>query len=60
MLRLAQRYPAYGWHENVGYATPLHRAALRDHGPSRHHRAAFGTVRLLGQAELAFGAEAAD
>jgi len=52
MVRLAQRYPAYGWEENVGYATPTHRAALRAHGPSRHHRAAFGTVRLLGQAEL--------
>jgi ribonuclease HII len=53
MMRLAQRYPAYGWAENVGYATPSHRAALRDHGPCRHHRAAFGTVRLLGQGEFA-------
>ena len=36
---------------------PTHRAALRDHGPCRHHRAAFGTVRLLAQAEMQFAAE---
>jgi ribonuclease HII len=60
MLRLAPRYPAYGWHENAGYATPTHRAALRDYGPCRHHRAAFGTVRLLAQAELELTADAAD
>ena len=60
MVRLAHRYPAYGWHENVGYATPSHRAALRHHGPSRHHRAAFGTVRLLFQGELDLVADAAD
>jgi ribonuclease HII len=52
MLRLHLRYPHYGWHENSGYATALHRAALHRHGPSRHHRAAFGTVRLLAQADL--------
>ncbi len=52
MARLAQRYPAYGWHENAGYATATHRAALRLHGPCRHHRVAFGTVRQLVRAEL--------
>ena len=63
MLRLHVRYPHYGWHENAGYATALHRAALHEHGPSRHHRAAFGTVRRLAQAELlevTLGADAAD
>ncbi|MBC7799866.1 MAG: ribonuclease HII [Gemmatimonadaceae bacterium] len=48
MTRLAVRYPAYGWHENAGYGTAAHRAALHRVGPCRHHRAAFGTVRLLG------------
>lgn len=47
MSRLAARYPQYGWQENAGYATAHHRSALRQHGPSRHHRATFGTVRLL-------------
>lgn len=47
MTRLAARYPHYGWHENAGYGTAAHRAALHRHGPCRHHRAAFGTVRML-------------
>ena len=47
MARLARRYPHYGWHENAGYGTAAHRAALLQHGPTRHHRAAFGAVRLF-------------
>lgn len=47
MTRLAVRFPAYGWAENAGYATPFHRAALRRLGPTPHHRPAFGTVRQL-------------
>lgn len=47
MTRLAARHPHYGWHANAGYGTGAHRAALREHGPTAHHRAAFGTVRLL-------------
>ena len=47
MARLAQRHPHYGWHENAGYGTAAHRSALLLHGPTPHHRAAFGTVRLL-------------
>ncbi len=47
MARLAARHPAYGWGENAGYGTAAHRAALHAHGPCRHHRASFGTVRQL-------------
>ena len=47
MARLAVRYPAFGWERNAGYGTAAHRAALRDVGPCRHHRAGFGTVRQL-------------
>ncbi len=50
MARLAIRYPAYHWQDNAGYGTTVHRAALHRVGPCRHHRAAFGTVRLLRQA----------
>jgi len=50
MARLAVRYPAFGWQGNAGYGTPAHRAALHRVGPCPHHRAAFGTVRLLRQA----------
>jgi len=52
MARLAARYPHYGWHENAGYGTAAHRAALHRHGPCRHHRAAFGTVRMLMAADV--------
>jgi ribonuclease HII len=47
MTRLAVRFPGYGWHANAGYATTLHRDALRRLGPTHHHRAAFGTVAQL-------------
>jgi ribonuclease HII len=47
MTRLAVRWPGYGWESNAGYATLAHREALRRLGPTRHHRAAFGTVRQL-------------
>jgi ribonuclease HII len=52
MARLSARFPMYGWGENAGYATAYHRAALRMHGPTRHHRAAFGTVRQLSLLEV--------
>jgi ribonuclease HII len=50
MTRLAARFPAYGWANNAGYATGHHRAAIIEHGPTKHHRAAFGTVRRAGGA----------
>ena len=49
MIRLAQRYPHYGWESNKGYATPEHREALRVHGPTPHHRRSF---QPIGQMEL--------
>ena len=47
MARLAVRFPGYGWDANAGYATAVHRDALRRLGPTRHHREAFGTVAQL-------------
>jgi ribonuclease HII len=47
MARLAPRFPAYGWEENAGYATPAHRDAVLSLGPTRHHRPTFGTVRQM-------------
>ena len=38
MERLSSHYPAYGWDENKGYATGQHLAAIREHGPTPHHR----------------------
>jgi ribonuclease HII len=50
MARLHVRYPGYGWLGNAGYPSVAHRAALHSLGPigpTVHHRAEFGTVRLL-------------
>jgi ribonuclease HII len=44
MSELAQEFPAYGWQQNAGYPTAAHRAAIRAHGPTPHHRLGF---RLL-------------
>lgn len=46
MARLAVRFPHYGWETNSGYGTRHHRAAIRTHGATLHHRPGFGTVRL--------------
>ena len=45
MARLAARYPSYGWQQNMGYGTRLHREGLWRHGVTPHHRASFAPVR---------------
>ena len=45
MITLADLHPEYGWHSNVGYATPAHRNALKRFGPTPHHRTSFAPVR---------------
>ena len=52
MARLAARFPLYGWDTNAGYGTAFHRAAIDQHGPTRHHRPSFGAVRLYLAGEL--------
>ena len=50
MVALAQRYPAFGWERNKGYATASHLAALDAVGPTPHHRRSFepvGQMRLF-------------
>ena len=44
MADLAIAHPAYGWDRNSGYGTAEHLAALRGHGPTRHHRRSFSPV----------------
>ena len=55
MARLAVRWPGYGWERNAGYATTLHRDALQRIGPTHHHRAGFGCVRMLERANVQAG-----
>ena len=38
MVMLDGEFPAYGWRENKGYASPRHIEALRELGPCVHHR----------------------
>jgi len=49
MRGLAERYPGYGWHTNVGYATEEHVAAIRRLGITPHHRRSFAPVRLAAE-----------
>lgn len=44
MEQLAAEFSQYGWEQNAGYPTALHRAGIREFGPCRHHRMSF---RLL-------------
>jgi ribonuclease HII len=47
MHALHEAHPHYGWNTNVGYSTPTHLKALREHGPCLHHRRAFAKVKEL-------------
>jgi ribonuclease HII len=41
MRGLDGEFPVYGWSRNKGYASLDHRAAIREHGLSRYHRASW-------------------
>jgi ribonuclease HII len=41
MSRLDAEYPGYGFANHMGYATPVHRAAIARRGPSPVHRRSF-------------------
>ncbi len=44
MVRLARRYPGFGWETNAGYGTVAHTSALTRLGPTPHHRKSFHPV----------------
>lgn len=44
MEQLAVEFSHYGWEQNAGYPTALHRAGIREFGSCRYHRMSF---RLL-------------
>lgn len=45
MTEAATEFPQYGFEKHKGYAAPIHRKAIEEHGPSRLHRKTFGGVR---------------
>lgn len=38
MTELGEEHPVYGFAENAGYPSPVHRAALEEFGPTEQHR----------------------
>jgi ribonuclease HII len=51
MKALAKDYPQYAWDKNMGYPSKAHREAIRQYGPTPHHRMTF---RLLPEEQLTF------
>lgn len=47
MCELDAQFPGYGWASNAGYGSAGHMAALRELGPTPHHRTSFAPVRDL-------------
>lgn len=47
MRELCQVHPQFGWSSNKGYGAPAHLAALREHGPTQHHRKSFAPVHNM-------------
>lgn len=45
MHSLAEEFPGYGFEKHKGYATEVHRKAIKELGPIRVHRRLFGGVR---------------
>jgi ribonuclease HII len=45
MVELDAEFPQYGFAEHKGYCTPVHDAALVEHGPAPVHRFSFVNVR---------------
>jgi ribonuclease HII len=45
LVDLDRAHPEYGFAEHKGYATQRHIDALRDHGPTVHHRRGFWRVK---------------
>jgi ribonuclease HII len=44
MLKLHDEFPHYGWKNNKGYGTKVHRDAIDTHGLCRYHRKSFNIL----------------
>lgn len=47
MMTLAQQHPGYGWETNAGYPTKEHKAGLKSHGLTPHHRRTFAPIHKM-------------
>ena len=41
MQQLHHQFPQYGWNQNKGYPTKLHRSAIKQYGSTTYHRKSF-------------------
>jgi ribonuclease HII len=46
MRMIHEDHPEYCWDSNKGYPTARHRHAIREYGPTRHHRMSFALIPL--------------
>lgn len=47
MAELGREYEMFGFRDNAGYPSPVHRAALEAHGPTEHHRLSWAYLDAL-------------
>jgi ribonuclease HII len=47
MIKLAKKYPKYGWNKNFGYGTAFHLRALKKWGITQHHRKKFAPIHNM-------------
>ena len=47
MKQLHSQFPHYGWDTNSGYGSKKHLLALREFGPTPHHRKSFAPVKSM-------------
>lgn len=47
MADLAQQFPGYGWEQNMGYPTEMHRQALAEKGATPFHRMGFPAIHKI-------------
>ncbi len=45
LVQLHERFPAYDFATHKGYSTPVHQAALHEHGPCAEHRTQYVNVK---------------
>ena len=46
MIELSKEFPGYEWEKNKGYPTKKHKAALYQHGITKHHRVSYEPVKV--------------
>ena len=49
MMKLAEKYPTYGFEKHMGYGTASHLLVLREFGPCPEHRFSYTPVRLAAE-----------